>query len=244
MTRKSKATFDPGDEPWRCCARAKNSGERCHLTVVPGRRVCRKHGGNNPGRAPITGQYSAVFKRLRHVYERCRTTSAILDMSEPLALMATIVHRMVERVEELDTEGFRLRALGLYHASRDAIREGDGAEGGALLEELGALLQRGADEDSALMRLMSTVTAQMNGISKAQDQQMRKDNVIPKEAVALLVLKMMDTLRDVLDKVNAATAINALETSVYIPSGLSDGATGEGFLSRPARIVEAEEPSN
>ena len=191
----SIAKYDPGNEPWRCCAQSKRSGERCMLPAVQGRRTCRLHGGTNPGRRPLTGRHSAVLHRLRETYERCLNDPSIIDMREPLAVLDMVVNKMLERVEQLDTDGFRMRALGLYEESREAIRDGNGAEGGALLEQLGALLRKGAAEDSALMKLLTSVNAQMNAIDRVWDKKLKRENVMSKDDVALLMLQVLSSVR-------------------------------------------------
>ena len=67
MARKPSTTFEPGDEPGRCCAKAKSTQQRCGLPVVPGRRVCRLHGGLG-GAHPKHGRYAKGLGRFREAY--------------------------------------------------------------------------------------------------------------------------------------------------------------------------------
>ena len=78
MARGPTTTFEPGDEPNRCCAKAKSTQQRCGKTVVPGRRVCRLHGGLG-GAPPTNGRYSKGLGRFREAYQTARSDPSLLD---------------------------------------------------------------------------------------------------------------------------------------------------------------------
>lgn len=159
MARGSQTTFEPGDEPRRCCAKAKSTGNRCGLWVVPGRRVCRIHGGLG-GAPPKHGRYSKGLGRFREAYQEARNDPSLLDLRETLALMDVAVQRAVERAADADTPKFRARAMELY----DQVRTSTDAQAAAThLNMLGDLLRSGVSEDEAL-----------DGLAKAAERLARR----------------------------------------------------------------------
>jgi len=148
--RPTSATFENGDEPDRCRARARD-GSRCKNGKTPGFEVCRMHGGVvGGGRPPIHGRYATSLQgRILASYnEAIENREGLLDMVETIALTETIVRRAATRVNERDTPEFRLRALELYREMREA--RDDPAEAAVKLGQLGQLLERGVAEDNAL----------------------------------------------------------------------------------------------
>jgi len=149
MPRGPSTTFEPGDEPNRCCAKAKSTGLRCGKGVVPGRRVCRIHGGLG-GRPPIHGRYSQGLGRFREAYQEARSDPSLLDLRETLALMDVAVQRAAERAADADTPEFRRRALDLFERVRGAVSPEEAALN---LNRLGELLGSGVKDDEALDHL-------------------------------------------------------------------------------------------
>ncbi len=152
----SKATFDDGDEPWRCRAKSKTqsreAGEpvRCGNHKEPGYNVCRYHGAR--GGAPIkTGRYSIRLGRFRDAYESAlNEEEALMDLRETMALLDITLQRAAERAAQLDTPDFRKRANQIFDLARQAT---DPEEARRHLSDLGMLLREGSDEDSALKQL-------------------------------------------------------------------------------------------
>lgn len=239
----SIAKFDPGDEPWRCCAESKmNLGHRCKNKAEPGRRTCRFHGGTSRGRRPITGRHSAVMNRLRDVYERSLEDPDLLDVREPIALISSIVHRFVEQTEDNDTPEFRVRAIKLYRAAMRS-RNSDSGEFESNIDELGDLLDRGASEASALTGLMRSVSSQAKIINDAIDKQLRREQAISRGDLILLVHTLLSATHNSILQASAEESVidgtakrvankvsELVERHVLIPAGMSLGATGEGFL--------------
>ena len=231
----SIAKFDPGGEHWRCCAESKrNPGHRCGNKAVAGRRTCHLHGGTSPG-APIkNGRHSAVFKRLRAVYDQTLNDPTLLDIRESLALLDVIVHRTIERAEQLDTPDFRSRAKELYKDFHTHMRKGDEAEAAIADAELGALLRRGSSEDSALASMVKSVKAQADTTIDVWNVRLKKAQVINERDLSAVLMKMHDVVVDNTDPATAAKILTAMERLILVPSGASMGETGEGYLDMPA----------
>lgn len=101
------------------------------------------HGARSPG-APIkTGRYSKHLGRLARAYEESLSDAGLLDMRESVAVLDVHVKRCATRASELDTPDFRARCRVLH--------------GQAKFDELGKLLEQGANEDDALRDLVRAV---------------------------------------------------------------------------------------
>lgn len=149
---KSTATYQP--DGVHCCAKAKSTGKRCNQGVVPGRNVCRRHGGNG-GRMPVHGRYSTALGggRFAALYEQSLTDPALLNLEEPIALLDAHTKRLAERVQEGDTAEFRRRAKALWNDYTKAKAKDDPDGVAKALDDLGELLSSGADEDAAFAEL-------------------------------------------------------------------------------------------
>lgn len=156
------ATFEPGDEPNRCCARTKASTKenpkRCKQPVTAGRHVCRLHGGN-AGRPCITGAHSKYLQtgKLAQAYEAALANPRMYEMDEHLAVMEAASRRAAERVQALDTPGFRKELRALLDDCVAARNEDNEAEFIVAFDELGKLIKRGAWEDQAINAWVTAV---------------------------------------------------------------------------------------
>ena len=98
MAWKSTTTFEPGDEPNRCCAKAKSTQRRCGKPSVTGRRVCRLHGGMG-GRPIVHGRRSRALGRLREAYNEARDDPSLMDLRDTLALLDIVVQDAAKRAD-------------------------------------------------------------------------------------------------------------------------------------------------
>ena len=64
------------DERRRCTAKSKHSGQRCRRSAVPGKRVCRWHGGLSTGPRTAAGKAASSRNALKHGVYVERTQSA------------------------------------------------------------------------------------------------------------------------------------------------------------------------
>lgn len=251
----SIAKFDPGDEPWRCCAElVKEPGHRCKQKAEPGRRTCRFHAGRCDGPRPTTGRHSSVMSRLLGTYERNLSSADLLDIREPLALLDAVVHRCVERAGEFDTPEFRKCAKALYRAAKKAHDKEETDEFDEAFGDLGALIKRGSSEDSALMTLVHAVQAQGKMVNDAWDKHLRRGEAIARGDLILLVSTMLSVMHGAITRFSSDRGLSAKDSSmlaslvsehveqrVFVPSGMSQGATGEGYMiGEPAHEVADE----
>ena len=106
MANKPTVTFEDDGEPLRCRAKSKQHGGRCKKTKVPGRTVCRYHGGN-AGRPIVHGRRSKALGRFREAYNEARDDPGLMDLRDTMALLDIVVQRALKRAEAilLDQQG-------------------------------------------------------------------------------------------------------------------------------------------
>ena len=210
MPKGSKATFEPGDEPWRCCAKSKQSGERCKQRAVPGRYVCRFHGGH-AGRPPITGRYSKSLGKFREAYEEARQDPSLMDLRDTLALMDLAVQKAVSRAAEADTPDFRQTALALL----EAVEASQGQEDGPRhLEALREHLERGVMEDQALEELSKSAERLAKRQEKAWSIKLDAANAINARDLVAVLARFADIVISEADKDAAGRIVRRIDTEV------------------------------
>ena len=160
---------------------------RCRNVATSTTNKCRFHGGTVRKKAEgkggwygnfKTGRYSKKLGKLAEAYEAALDSPTLLDMRECIAVLDACVQRVMERVDQLDTPDFRRRSVAMYRESRRLLNEGKGPEAGAVLNELGALLERGADEDKSTALLISAVETLQKRIEEAWKIKLTKDEVM------------------------------------------------------------------
>lgn len=221
MPRKPTTTYEPGDEPWRCCAKGKTKQTRCGNRVVPGRRVCRLHGGM-AGSPPKHGRYSKALGRFREAYEDARKDPSLLDLRETLALMDIAVQKAVARASDSDTPEFRQEAIKLCAAAHASIGEDDHE---LQLNRLSELLDRGASEDKALDDLAKAAERLSRRQEKAWNIRLDAANAINARDLVAVLARFADiVLTESHDKNAAARIIRRIDSEI-----LGTGATAVGL---------------
>ena len=166
--KKSSATFEDGDEPWRCRARTKSSTAeepvRCGNHKEPGYEVCRYHGAKG-GRPIIHGKRSRRLGRFQKMYEEAIASGEdLFDLRDTLAIMDVALDRAAERGGQLDTPDFRETAWAIFE---DARQQTDPDQQRQRLADLGRLLRDGVAEDAAFKQLTEAAQALAHRQEKA-----------------------------------------------------------------------------
>ena len=221
MPKASTTTFEPGDEPRRCCAKSKTTQERCRRTIVSGRRVCRYHGGLSPGGKIIHGRYAKGLGRFRDAYQDALQDPSLLDLRESLALMDITVQKAVERVSDCDTPKFRETAVELYER---ATRNEGTEDGVQALNELGDLLRQGMSEDSALDQLAKAAERMARRQEKAWGIKLDAATAINARDLVAVMARWADIVLDEVPKDAAARVIRRIDAEV-----LGSGAAAIGL---------------
>ena len=228
-------SYDPGDEPNRCTAKSKQTGQRCTKTIVPGRGVCRYHGGLG-GRPIKHGRYSKSLGSLREAYEASRSDPTLLELRDTLAVLDVIVQKAAARVSELDSPGFREEAVQLY---KQAAAATDANAMRARLRDLGALLNKGTAEDAALRQLQGSVERLAKRQEKAWDLRLSAANVINARDVLALLSRFADIVLNESSPEVASRIIARIDSEVMgaDPRTSQRLATGDDPLGPAAREV-------
>ncbi len=220
MARKPSTTFEPGDEPGRCCAKAKSTGNRCGNPVVPGRRVCRNHGGLG-GAPPKHGRYSKALGRFRDAYQEARSDPSLLDLRETLALMDVAVQRAAERAAEGDVPLFRESALDLFERARQAVTPDEAALN---LKRLGELLRDGVKDDEALSHLAKSAERLSRRQEKAWSIRLDAAVALNARDLTAVLSRFADIVLEEVPKDAAARVIRRIDGEV-----LGSGPAAVGF---------------
>lgn len=214
--KKSKCTFEDGDQPWRCRARAKQrsaeAGEpvRCGQPKVEGYEVCRYHGARG-GRPIVHGRYSTKLGRLREAFEAAvEDEQGLMDLRQTMALLDVAVQQAAERLGDKDTPDFRARAITLFERARDAT---DPDEARRFLTELGALLKRGGDEDRALERLSVAAERLATRQEKAWGIKLSAAQAVNARDLMLIMSRIVDVVVEEAPE-NATRIIERLDSEI------------------------------
>ena len=152
---------------------------RCRRPVTAGKEVCRYHGGITKegwsGGVITSGRYTKRLGPLRDAYLSSMNDASLFDLTEPMAVLDSIVKRNMERLEERDTPDFRKRARELF-AEITACADADEREG--KIDALGAHLERGESEDRALNDLTKTVVSFQKRLEEAWKIKLTRDETM------------------------------------------------------------------
>jgi tetratricopeptide (TPR) repeat protein len=210
MPRQSSTTYEPGDEPNRCCAKSKTSGDRCKRSVVPGRKVCRYHGGL--GGAPVKhGRYSQSVGRFREAYQEARSDPSLLDLRETLALLDVAVQRAAQRAAEGDIPDFRQQALDLFDRIRVAANPEEAAR---LLNRLGELLRAGVKDDEALDHMAKAAERLSRRQEKAWSIKLDAAVALNARDLTAVLARFADIVLEEVPKDAAARVIRRIDSEV------------------------------
>ena len=217
---KSTTTFEPGDEPKRCCAKSKTTQKRCGRSVVPGRRVCRYHGGLGGGKVKH-GRYAKGLGRFRDAYQSALNDPSLLDLRETIALLDVTVQKAVERAAACDSPQFRTSALELYEKAMRSLGSEDGVQA---LNELGELLTKGVAEDGALDELAKAAERLGRRQEKAWSIKLDAATAINARDLVAVMARWADVVLDECPKDVATRIIRRIDAEV-----LGSGPTAVGI---------------
>lgn len=146
----------------KCTKRSKRSGEQCRRDAMIGRDCCYMHGGATPrGTAlPQTkhGRYSkSVPVRLAARYEEALADPELLSLREEAALVSSQIHDTLARMERGETGGLWLDLQKAWARMTEAKARGDVAGTTDALNDVGALIRRGASDAAANRELRGVI---------------------------------------------------------------------------------------
>lgn len=145
----------------------------------------------------VHGRYSKNLVRMREFYEKSLHDPSLMDLREPVALLDSIVKRLVEMSSEADTPKFRMRCLELMDRALQYQRDGELARMAATFNQLHELLRQGAKDAQTLKllaeeteRLARTIEGAWNVKLKAQSSINHRDLVVVMGEWAQIVMRV------------------------------------------------------
>ena len=210
MANKPTVTFEDDGEPLRCRAKSKQHGGRCKKTKVPGRTVCRYHGGN-AGRPIVHGRRSKALGRFREAYNEARDDPGLMDLRDTMALLDIVVQRALKRAEENDAPEFRAKALEIY---RQLSWAADDVERHSILTRLGELLKSGVSEDKALKALAESAERLAKRQERAWDIKLSAAHAINARDMVAVLTKFVDIVLEEAPKDAAGRIIDRIDREI------------------------------
>ncbi len=208
----------------------KKPGRYCEKLPVPGRRRCRLHGGaqvRGPARHNYKhGRYAQFLgsSTLGEAYRESVKDAQLGDLRESVAMLDAIVKRTAARTTDLDTPDFRARAVELHGEVRASLASKDFAVAAVKLEELGALLRRGVEEDEAFEKLTSAIDVYARRAEGAWKVELAKGNAIAAADLVTVMHRIADSVARHADKVTARKILDEIERMMEPPKGLSSSS--------------------
>lgn len=202
-SRRRSTTYTGKPGTVRCRARSKRAlargldGEdaRCKNEAEPGYTVCYFHGAGG-GRPIVHGRYSKSMGKLRQAYETALADPELLNLNEQIAALDAVVQKCQQRCSELDTPEFRSTAVGLIENAVAASQRGDNEKANTLLAELRRHLNRGAQEDKALVALADVLTKQAQRVEGAWHVKLHAQQAINGRDLVNIMTRFLIVLRD------------------------------------------------
>lgn len=144
-------SYHPPTEERRCTAKSKQTGDRCQNWSVPGRAVCRFHGGHG-GRPAVSGRYSRALRGLKDKYETALEDDRLLDLRETLAVLDAALMEQMELAEQGAAPQSWHDAFDLLRKFMKA-RDADPETARELFKQLYKTLQDGSQRQQAMEAL-------------------------------------------------------------------------------------------
>lgn len=112
------------------CKAHNRKGDRCGRPVVPGREVCRYHGGLTPRGAALPqykhGRYSkSLPSRLASQFLESINDENLLVLDDEIALVDTRIHELLTRLDESQNRTLWVDLSNAYRQIKDAMKTGN-----------------------------------------------------------------------------------------------------------------------
>jgi hypothetical protein len=210
----------------QCCARSKRHGLRCTQGAVPGKSVCRMHGGAPcSGRPPTHGRYSAALGSVGDLYRRQLEVEGADDPTDEIALMRTALETRTSRAIGGDSAQFRVDAVKAYTAAAELLNGAPTAQFLAAFAALGDMLGAGVAADVALRDVFDMANETASRATHLRRVRVAEAHAYTDAHLVVLFKVFMETVREVTDVQIAARVATTLRHR--LPAG-SCGAVDSG----------------
>jgi len=195
------------------CAAKNRRGEQCGKGAVPGKTVCRLHGGATPcgGGSPHWkhGRYSkALPAHLLQRYEEGRHDGELLALRDEVALVDT---RIDELLKKVDTGESGDRWALLRQAARElerANRQGDMNALDAALDRMTGVIQQGLENAEVWEEIIRLLEHRRRLAESEHRRLISLRQILTAEEAVTLLAMVADTVRRHITDRDALTAIS------------------------------------
>jgi len=218
------------------CQAKNRQGKQCGKSAVPGKRVCRLHGGASPG-----GPDSATFKHGRYSkylptgllkkYEEARKDPDLLNLNNEISLIDV---RLKSLIEKLPEGGASHSWVDLKKAFREFIAEQEGITPTAKYGKVLDIINEGAQEAEVWLSIESAVQTRRKLAATEAKRLIDMQQTVTAEkamafAYAVLDINRRHILAMVLDRVLQAKLLTAISEDL------------RAAVSLPARQLESHD---
>lgn len=213
LKEKAQRAYVPTEnDSRRCCAKSKQTGQRCGCWAVPGKKVCRFHGGRTP-----TGTASPHFKTGRYCrylpdnlaakYEEGRRDPELLGLREEVAVMTARFKTLLSQLVCAES-GVAWRAL--HHQCRKmnaASKRSDLCSMRVAAQQIGRIIERGA-QDELTWRELDRTAVRIQRLSEAERRrQVEIGQTLRVEEAMTLAAALLEALHRAVDEQCADTNV-------------------------------------
>lgn len=188
------------EENPRCSARSKGSGDQCRLPALPGRTVCRFHGGKSPrGVASPSfkhGRYSRTLTgTLAERYREATSDPELLSVRDEIALLDARISEVLARIPDREPGTTWKTLRSTYVDFRRLLAKGKKAEAEEAFERLGILIGEGESE-SVTWAEIGGLIGQRARLSEVETKRLVEARaMIRADELGLLIAGIVDTVR-------------------------------------------------
>lgn len=186
------------------CGRLKKKKNRkipneCCLGIPMQSGPCRIHGGK-AGCPPKHGRYTRALKTWRPSFQRALNDSELLDSRRELAMMDTLIERLLERAEDQDAPGWRAKLVDAFDQLQNAIRQKRQGQVGEMLKRVADLIGEGAAIDQVNGELMKALDRRAARATKVDELNLRKEEKVTPTEIAAIFGQWLEVLEAGVDQ--------------------------------------------
>lgn len=180
----------------RCTAKSKRTGQQCKAFAVPGRSVCRHHGGKTPqGRAlPQTthGRYSKHLPtRMLASYEQAQHDPELLNLREDIALLDARLSELLKRVDSGESGKLWQDLRAAWKVVRNAANDD---EKNMAIAELGPLIERGYQDTQAWGEIRAAIEQRRKLVESERKRLIEMQQMMTMSQAQLLIARLYDVV--------------------------------------------------
>lgn len=184
----------------QCKAKNRKTGEQCRGWAVPGRNVCRYHGGNTLSGIASTnykhGRYSRyVPARLLERYQEGLTDPDLIALNDDMALLEARLADLLSRADQGEAGSLFERLDRIWQEFLIAQSVNDGRKMIAQLNKLGAIIERGRKESETWGEVATIIELRRKVSDTERKRRVEMQNMISAEQAMALIKAISEVIR-------------------------------------------------